>query len=145
MPKNTKAGAGNTGQERTLRAAGNPSRTHSTTGPVYVQGRVVGQVRGDVFYKTVKRSIHLYRALPGWAVDVVNLDDVERRGARWVELFDKESGARYRATIAEIRRHGRLLNHKNYGRQLCLHLDGWTVTRPGEPAAEQLSLFGGGL
>jgi len=52
---------------------------------------------------------------------------------------------RYRATIAEIRRHGRLLNHKNYGRQLCLHLDGWTVTRPGEPAAARLPLFGGGL
>lgn len=141
MTETAKAGAGNAGQGRSG-AGSSQLQAYSTTGQVYAQGKVVGQVRGDVFYKTVKRSIHLYRALPGWAVDVVNLDDVERRGARWVELFDKESGARYRATIAEIRRHGRLLNHKNYGRQLCLHLDSWTVTRPGEVQAEQLPLFG---
>ena len=64
MPKNTKAGAGNTGQGQSLRAAGNPSRTHSTTGPVYAQGRVVGEVRGGVFCKTVRGSAHMLRRPP---------------------------------------------------------------------------------
>lgn len=149
MPNNAKAGAGNTGQERDLRQAANLSHAHCTAsggnGQVYAQGHVVGQVRGDTFYKTVRRSVHLYRVLPGWAVDVQSLADVEGMGARWVQYFDEENKVRYRASITDIRRYGVPLNYKGYGRQLALHLDRWQVTRPGQEQAEQLSLFGGTL
>jgi len=127
-----------------LRAAGNPSRTHSTTGPVYAQGRVVGEVRGGVFCKTVRGSAHMLRRPPAWALDLGSLLQAEKLGARWVHITDIETGNCYRATIEQIRRYG-LTFDRGHGRQIGLPLDRWTVTRPGEPAAEQLSLFGGSL
>ncbi len=144
MPKNTRAGAGNTGQERTLRAAGNPSRTHSTMGQVYAQGRVVGEVRGGVFCKTVRGSAHMLRKPPAWALDLGSLLQAEKLGAKSVELRDTDTGNRYRATIEQVRRYGFVFD-RGWGRQIGLPLDRWTVTRPGESHTEQLSLFGGAL
>jgi len=117
---------------------------HSTASPVYAQGRVVGQVRGGVFYKTVRGSVGVLRKPRGWASDIDSLLQAERLGARWVHITDIETGNCYRATIEQIRRYGFTFD-RGHGRQIGLPLDRWTVTRPGEPAAAQLPLFGGGL
>ncbi len=114
---------------------------NATTGHVYAQGRVVGQVRGATFCKMVSASRHMLRKPPAWALDLQSLCDAERMGARWVELFDRDTGGRYRASVELVRRHGFVFD-RGHGRQIGLPLDRWTVTRPGEPRAEQLTLFG---
>ncbi len=144
MTQTTKAGrrASGAGQRLDLRAAANPSQAHCTTGHVYAQGRVVGQVRGDTFCKTVSASRHMLRKPPAWALDLQSLCDAERLGARWVQFFDRDSGGCYRASVEQVRRHGFVFD-RGHGRQIGLPLDRWTLTRPGEPRAEQLSLFEG--
>jgi len=115
---------------------------HSTASPVYAQGRVVGQVRGDVFCKTVRSSAHMLRRPPAWALDLQSLLDAERLGARFVELFDRDSGATYRASAEQVRRYGFTFD-RGHGRQIGLPLERWAVRKAGQPVAEQLSLFGG--
>lgn len=115
---------------------------HSTASPVYAQGRVVGRVRGNVFRKSVRGSRHMLRRPPAWALDVGSLLEAERLGARFVEVFDRDTGATYRADVADVRRHGFTFD-RGHGRQIGLPLERWTVRRAGQPVAEQLSLFGG--
>jgi len=141
MPEAAKAAVGSGGQGSGLRTAGNLPRAHDTTGAVYAQGRVVGQVRGGVFHKTVRGSTHMLRRPPAWALDVGSLLEAERLGAKSVQLHDTESGNRYHASVAQIRRQGFTFD-RGHGRQVGMALNLWTVTRPGEVQAEQLSLFG---
>lgn len=129
------------GQGRDSRAVGNPSQAHSTMGQVYAQGRVVGQVRGGIFHKTVRASIHMLRRPPAWALDVGSLLEAERLGAKSVQVHDTESGCTYAASVELIHRKGFTFD-RGHGRQIALSLDLWTVTRPGQAQAEQLSLFG---
>ena len=128
--------------------AGAPARPHySTDGaprqpvPIRVAGRVVGVVDGDTFTKRVRGSIHQLRTPRAWCLDLRSLDDAEAAGAVRVEIHDVESGCVYRADIALIRRRGFRVS-RGFGVQVALPLELWAVTRPGQPAARQLSLAG---
>lgn len=108
--------------------------------PIYVSGRIVGEVRGDTFHKSVRRN-HQLTTPAAWALDVASLRDAERAGAVRVELRDRERGLIWRATIATIRKLGQPID-RGFGAQLALVLPYWTTTRPDEPpAAVQMSLL----
>jgi len=102
-------------------------------------GKAVGYVRGDTFYKTVSASKHFLTTPPGIGFDVDTLDAAERNGARFVQVTDRESGTMYRATLQQIRRKGFRVN-RGFGVQLALALKEWSVN--GAPLAEQLTLGG---
>lgn len=108
------------------------SRPHFT--PIRVQGRVVGQVEGRTFRKTVRGSKHRLRRPPAWALDVASLDEAEALGARFVEIHDVESDLLYRASIADIRQWGFVLD-RGHGLQIALRLEFWATKDP-----RQLSL-----
>lgn len=108
--------------------------------PIHAQGRVVGHVRGEVFYKTAHSSRHMWRWPPAWAFDVASIGEAEAAGARFVEVFDKDTGTVYRASIAAIRQKGFSLN-RGYGQQVALPLPHWETARAAK--AEQLALFSG--
>ncbi|MBN2099871.1 MAG: hypothetical protein JW753_09795 [Dehalococcoidia bacterium] len=107
----------------------------STT--IRVNGKIVGEVRGNKFVKRLRASKHMLREPKGWAVDVQSLDDAEWLGARDVEIEDTETGAVYTASIERIRSKGFVIN-RGFGRQICLCLQSWSVRHPGEP--QQLTL-----
>jgi len=107
-------------------------------------GRIVGEVREGIFYKTVRESKHLLRAPRGWASDISVLDQLEARGVERMCLTDVESGKRYRATVRDFRRHGIALN-RGFGPQLVLPLAFWKTTQPGQPQVVQLAFAGVGL
>jgi hypothetical protein len=65
-------------------------------------GRVVGEIRGDVFRKVVSASKHFLHTPPAIANDLDVLTQARDAGARVVEIFDRESGRTYRASIARI-------------------------------------------
>lgn len=136
MPKTSKAGAVNAGQ-RNQRAADNLPQAHSSTRPVYAQGRVVGRMVDGWLVKTgLDPCRHKVRIPVGWATDAEHL---EIPGLRGVRLYVKD-GSTWTATLAAWRRYGRPLD-RGHGRQVVLVDRYWTVTRPGEPVADQLGLW----
>jgi hypothetical protein len=104
-------------------------------------GRIVGELRGDVLGKHAKRE-HMLRTPPAWAWDCSILDAAENAGARFTEI-ECDNGLIYRATLSDFRRYGFPVN-RGYGAQRGLALTYWQIRRKGEPpAAVQMSLFGG--
>lgn len=108
--------------------------------PIYAGSHVVGSVRGDTFYKSV-RPAHQLKQPPAWALDVESLRDAERAGAVRVELRDRETRVIWRATIATIRKLGQPID-RGFGAQIALPLAYWSASRPGDAsAADQMSLL----
>jgi hypothetical protein len=114
--------------------------TSSKEIPIHASnGRVIGRVRGDTFWKSIKGSRHILQKPPSIAFDVCTLDQAEQAGAERVQVTDCETGTIYRATTAHIREKGFAFN-RGWGHQIALSLDGWTKTRKG--GGLQLPLFG---
>jgi hypothetical protein len=105
--------------------------TKSGNIPVHAEnGRVVGKVEGDTFYKSVKGSKHFLRVPPAIAFDVISLDDAEEAGAEKVVVTDQETGTVYKSTIQHIREHGEKFN-RGFGDQIFLVLEGWVKSKRG--------------
>ena len=103
-------------------------------------GRIVGELAGDILSKHAKRE-HMLQRPPAWAWDDCILDAAERGGAVYTEVTC--GNLIYRASLADFRRYGLPVN-RGYGKQTGLALTYWHVRRVGEPpAAVQMSLFGG--
>jgi len=102
------------------------SQTNCT--PIYrADGRaIVGRVEGDTFYKRARSTVHLLRRPRAWACDVDALDQARAAGAEWVEILDQDTGARYRAALADFYRRG-LKVDRGHGAQLALPLAAWNV------------------
>jgi hypothetical protein len=105
---------------------------------IYVGRHVVGEVRGGVFYKTVRASAHFLQKPRAIAFDVSTLHDAERAGALHVEITDSESGRVYRAPIAHVWARGFRVS-RGFGEQVALTLGEWN--HDAETHAEQLGLF----
>jgi len=102
-------------------------------------GRIVGELRGDVLSKRAKRE-HMLREPAGWAWDTAILDAAERAGVLHTEVTC--GNLIYRASLSDFRRYGFPVR-RGYGDQRGLALTYWHVRRVGEPVpAVQLSLFG---
>ena len=113
-----------------------PRKKNNGGAPVFARGKVIGRVRGDTFYKTVKGSRHMLRKPRAWAFDVSTLRDAEEAGAVRVEILDSDTGRRYRTTIKTIWQHDKRFD-RGHGRQIYLALEHWT-----DPdAAKQPTLF----
>ena len=79
----------------------------------------------------------MLRTPRGWASDVVALRAALAAGATHIEIYDAESGATYRASIADMLDRGIEFN-RGFGDQIALPLDKWQ--RPDQ--GTQLDLFG---
>lgn len=120
-------------------------RQHRKIPVCRADGKVVGDVRGDTFYKTLSASRHFLRMPPSIGFDMDTLNAAERNGARIVQVTDKDSGKIYRALIYTIRRRGFTVN-RGYGLQLALRLKFWSLNGAPlveeSPAVRQLSFRG---
>lgn len=137
--------AGTSGGAAGQRAGTNYQHSNTKAGAVSIRqvrrgdGRIVGELAGDVLRKSAKRE-HMLRTPPAWAWDTSILDAAESAGARWTEI--ECDGLIYRATLADFKRYGFPIN-RGYGAQRGLALEYWHVRRKGEaPAAVQLTLWG---
>lgn len=136
--------AGTSGGAAGQRAGTNYQHSNTKTGADSIRqvrradGRIVGQLAGDVLRKNAKRE-HMLQRPAAWAWDVAILDAAENAGARFTEV--ECDGLIYRASLADFQRYGFPVN-RGYGAQRGLPLAHWHVRRKGEPpAAVQMSLF----
>ena len=103
-------------------------RQPNTGTPIYrADGRaVVGRVEGDTFYKSARSTVHMLRRPRAWAADIDTLDQARAAGATWVELYDRDTGTRYRAALADFYRRGLRID-RGHGAQLALPLTAWEI------------------
>ena len=99
-------------------------------------GKVVGQLQGDVFIKPVVGSRHMLRTPRAWAMDAELYDEIRPSIQRLV-IQDKETGIEYYVS-AEVFDRFRGVLDRGFGRQYFLPLPRWSVERPGD--AKQLAL-----
>jgi hypothetical protein len=99
----------------------------STKNKVYAGSRVVGNVEGGVFKKTISGSIHILRQPRAIALDVDSLQQAKHYGAYTIQITDRESGRVYSSDIEHFARYSFELN-RGYGAQRAMMLDRWIVT-----------------
>jgi hypothetical protein len=93
---------------------------------LWAGGRKVGEVRGEVYHKTVRTSRgHMLQKPPAWAFANSVLDEVERLGARTVVVEDLDTGRVWRAALADVRAHGFAVHRPGWEPQTGLPLGRW--------------------
>ena len=110
---------------------------HNNFTPIFAGSKVIGHVREQTFYKTVRGSVHFLRIPPAIAFDASSLEDARKAGAVRVEVTDAETGRVFVADIADILRDGKPFN-RGHGDQIYYPLSRWRG--PDDP--RQLSLWG---
>ena len=107
----------------------NPDQRQLNSTPIYRADGVTGsgRVEGETFYKSARSTVHLLRRPRAWACDLDALDQARAAGADWVELYDRDTGATYRAQLVEFYRRGVRVD-RGHGLQLALPLTCWEVT-----------------
>jgi hypothetical protein len=105
--------------------------------PIYANGKVIGYVRRDTFYKSILPKHYLEKP-PAIAFSVDSLYQSERAGAVRVQVTDRDTKAIYRATIAAIREHGIPLCRGGFEPQIALPLERWSKQTPGAPVQPSL-------
>lgn len=92
-------------------------------------GRIIGWVKNDLSGTKVKGSMHMLQKPRGWAWDGPVIAAAEKMGGRRVEIFDRETGIEYWATISSFQVHGVKLDH-GFGSQICLPIAFWIIFCP---------------
>jgi hypothetical protein len=99
-------------------------------------GKIVGEVDGNVFKKVVSASVHFLREPPSIANDLDVLNQAKQAGATMCEIIDRETGKKYVASMNRIWKDGIAIN-RGHGEQLALLLDQWNKDKPDN----QIKLF----
>jgi hypothetical protein len=107
--------------------------------PIFANGKVIGKVQGDTFYKTIKNK-HVLRKPPAIANDIGALEDAAKAGAQRVRITNKDSGITYTTTIEQILNEGKRFN-RGFGEQVFLPIGEWQAS--GANIAVQYELFAG--
>ena len=89
-------------------------------------GKKIGYIEGEVFYKTgVRSSIHQLRVPPAWAIDADIWDKVSDR-VNIISIFDMDTGKEYYSKVDDFDRH-RGQTDRGSGRQYFLVMKYWLV------------------
>jgi hypothetical protein len=104
---------------------------------IWAGRKVIGQVRGDTFYKTIKNK-HMLKVPPAIANNISALEDAMRAGANNVCITNKDSGITYTASMERIFRKGVKMN-RGFGEQIFLPIGEWQ--KQGANIAVQYELF----
>jgi len=98
--------------------------------PIYSGSHVVGEVRGQTFFKSVCGSKHFLRQPKAICSDDSVLTDAANAGAVEVKIRDTETGEVYSAPLEAFRKFGFPV-HRGFGMQTGLTLDRFSITQGG--------------
>ena len=111
-----------------------PKTLASSSQPIYLNGRPIGQVSDGIFRKSQSASRHFLRKPPAICFDRCTLHEAEAIGAHTVQVLDQETGTFYRAPMSTIWAHCFPVL-RGYGDQMGLGLDYWSINGA-QPKAE---------
>ena len=122
-----------------------PGKKQLNSTPIYrADGRPIGHVKGGVYRRAMRSTVHQLKKPPAWAADLDTLDQARAAGAAWVELFDRDTGTTYRAALVEFYRRGLRID-RGHGAQLALPLAAWEIVgraSMGRPTGNQSAAGG---
>ena len=126
------------------------STTPALAQPVHADdGRIVGEIRGQTFYKRVK-SAHFLTRPPALGNDLTVLAQLQAAGVERLEVINIDTGTTYTTTWETWERHSFPVNRAGFGPQRALPLGWWSVDgappalarrEPDRDAPRQLPLF----
>ena len=90
---------------------------------IEINGKKVGWIENEVFFKKVKASKHLFKLYNGWSIAVSILDLLKERNIKLISIFDSESKKTYKSTLDNFIKLGHELWVKDYEPQICLNLN----------------------
>jgi hypothetical protein len=94
-----------------------------------VDGKTAGFIKGKIFFKKVKASIHQLRTPAGYAIDAVIYESLYNLGIEEIRLYETEHGNTYVSSLNNYQIHRFLIERHNYGKQWGLAMKFWTVER----------------
>jgi len=89
-------------------------------------GKFAGTLEGEVLWKKVKKSRHLYQTLNGWGWDEEIIMQASQKGAQELKIIETEENKVYRVDIALFMDKAVEVNY-GYGRQLILPIQYWIL------------------
>ena len=92
---------------------------------VIAEGKCIGHIRGETFYKDVKRSKHLLRQWNAWCIDANAYDDMSKGEVFHIIIHDQESGINYYSTTENFNLHRGTVN-LGHGTQYFLNMKYWS-------------------
>ncbi len=121
--------------KRHLRAS--QSYRHDSRFESRSQGPKHGVIRGVVWRKRVRASVHLLRKpRPAWALDVGDVEAARACGVETIEIFDAESETTYSCSLAHFMGHAQTFE-RGHGVQAALPLGFWRRAGETESAEAQ--------
>jgi hypothetical protein len=94
--------------------------------PIFEAGRRVGSVRGDIFFKTIRGSKHIWRKIPSIGLSIASMEAAKAAGALKVCIKDAETGREYHASFYVIVSKGIRYRFQGYEEQIFLRLEHWS-------------------
>ncbi len=89
-------------------------------------GRVVGQIDGTTFIKSVHASTHQLQRPPAWAIDAVIFDTEIKPNCTQIRIKDQETGNQYHCSIDTFDQYKGKLD-RGFGHQYFLPLKYWEI------------------
>jgi len=86
--------------------------------------KFIGVLYNDTLHMNRKRSVHFFRKLRAWAIDLETLQ--QRPDIKNFILTDKESGTRYLAVRRDFDAYGETISFQEHLKQVALPIQYWT-------------------
>ena len=99
----------------------------------YSSLRIPGSVHDDKLVKRVSVKNRLRNYGQGYALSIAQLAEAEARGAKSVELEERETGLKLHAEIKFFRARAVPIHFRGFEPQLALALSLWRVANPAQP------------
>ncbi|MBN1230484.1 MAG: hypothetical protein JXA19_01320 [Anaerolineales bacterium] len=109
--------------------------------PIKANGRIVGNVVGNIYHKTVSSGKHFLRKPPAIALNISEIEQAEKANAEIIEVTDRDTDLVYSSTLEYLKNKGVEFN-RGWGDQIFLPLGDWKVNRKAYPTNAQMPFLG---
>jgi hypothetical protein len=83
-------------------------------------GKMIGELNGDLFTRTVKSSVHLMVNKDAWAIDYKLFDKYLKPINAKISFYDSETGITYNTDANTYLARGETGEYGSYGKQIFL-------------------------
>ena len=82
--------------------------------------KVIGELEGNVFSKTVSKAKHLFKTTDSWGIDYQTYEDVLLPENSTIKIHDTDENKDYTTDAEQYRLYGKVMQFKGFGLQIFL-------------------------